>query len=61
MDVIVDELRKNDINIDKTTLSYFINKTYYDYQNVYGSILSKLSYEDLFIVWEKHTLKRLVT
>ena len=53
MDVIVDELRKNDINIDKTTLSYFINKMYYDYQNVYGSFLNKLSYEDLFMVWEK--------
>ncbi len=53
MDVIVDELRKNDINIDKTTLSYFVNKTYYDYENAYGSILSKLSYEDLFMVWEK--------
>ncbi len=53
MDVIVDELRENDINIDKTTLSYFVNKTYYDYQNVYGSILGKLSYEDLFTVWEK--------
>ena len=53
MDVILDELRENNINIDKTTLSYFINKTYYDYQNVYGSILGKLSYEDLFVVWEK--------
>ena len=53
MDVILDELCENNINIDKTTLSYFINKTYYDYQNVYGSILGKLSYEDLFIVWEK--------
>ncbi len=61
MDVIVDELRKNDISIDKTTLSYFINKTYYDYENVYGSILGKLSYEDLFTVWEKHTPKPLVT
>ncbi len=53
MDVIVDELRENAINIDKTTLSYFINKIYYDYQNVYGSILGKLSYEDLFTVWER--------
>ena len=53
MDVIVDELRKNDININRTTLSYFINKMYYDYQNVYGSFLNKLSYEDLFMVWEK--------
>ena len=53
MDVIVDELRKNDIDIDKTTLSYFVNKTYYDYENVYRSILGKLSYEDLFVVWEK--------
>ncbi len=53
MDVILDELCENNISIDKTTLSYFINKTYYDYQNVYSSILGKLSYEDLFIVWEK--------
>ena len=53
MDVILDELRENNISIDKTTLSYFVNKTYYDYQNVYGSILGKLSYEDLFTVWEK--------
>ncbi len=53
MDVILDELRENNISIDKTTLSYFVNKTYYDYQNVYSSILGKLSYEDLFTVWEK--------
>ena len=53
MDVILDELRKNGIDIDRATLSYFINKTYYDYQNVYSSIYGKLSYEDLFIVWEK--------
>ncbi len=53
MDVILAELCENNINIDKTTLSYFINKTYYDYQNVYDSVLGKLSYEDLFIVWEK--------
>ncbi len=26
---------------------------HYDYQNVYSSILGKLSYEDLFTVWEK--------
>ncbi len=53
MEVILDELRENNISIDKTTLSYFINKTYYDYPNVYGSILGKLSYKDLFTVWEK--------
>ena len=53
MDVILDELRKNSIDIDRATLSYFINKTYYDYQNVYSSIYGKLSYEDLFVVWEK--------
>ena len=53
MDVILDELRKNGIDIDRATLSYFINKTYYDHQNVYSSIYGKLSYEDLFVVWEK--------
>ncbi len=53
MDVMVDEFRKSGIDIDRATLSYFINKTYYDYQNVYSSVLGKLSYEDLFVVWEK--------
>ncbi len=53
MEVILDELRENSIDIDRTTLSYFINKTYYDYQNVYSSIYGKLSYEDLFVVWEE--------
>ena len=53
MDVIVDELRENGIDIDRETLSYFINKTYYDYQNVYSSVLGKLSYEDLVTVWER--------
>ncbi len=53
MDVIVDELRENGIDIDRATLSYFINKTYYDYQNVYSSVLGKLSYEDLVTVWER--------
>ena len=53
MDVMLDELRKNGIDIDRATLSYFINKTYYDYQNVYSSVLGKLSYEDLFVVWDK--------
>ncbi len=53
MDVMLDEFRKNGIDIDRATLSYFINKTYYDYQNVYSSVLGKLSYEDLFVVWDK--------
>ncbi len=53
MDVLVDELHKNNISIDETTLSYFVNKAYYDYENVYRSVLDKLSYEDLFTVWEK--------
>ena len=53
MDVIVDELRENGIDIDRATLSYFINKTYHTYYNVYSSVLGKLSYEDLFAVWEK--------
>ncbi len=53
MDVMLDELRENGIDIDRVTLSYFINETYYSYQNVYSSVLGKLSYEDLLIVWEK--------
>ena len=53
MDVIVDELRENGIDIDRATLSYFINKTYHTYYNVYSSVLGKLSYEDLLTVWEK--------
>ncbi len=53
MDLMVDELRENGIGIDRITLSYFINKTYHTYYNVYNSVLGKLSYEDLFVVWEK--------
>ncbi len=53
MDVIVDELRENGIDVDRATLSYFINKTYHTYYNVYSSVMGKLSYEDLFTVWEK--------
>ena len=53
MDVIVDELRENGIDIDRATLSYFVNKTYHTYYNVYSSVSGKLSYEDLFTVWDK--------
>ena len=53
MDVILDEFRKNGIDIDETTLSYFINKTYNDYQSVYERFLGTLSYEGLFIVWRR--------
>ena len=53
MDLMVDELRENGIDIDKATLSYFINRTYHTYYNVYSSVLGKLSYEDLFVVWDK--------
>ena len=53
MDVMLDEFRKSGIDIDRATLSYFVNKTYYDYQNVYSTFLGKLSYQDLFAVWER--------
>ena len=53
MNVIVDELRENGIDIDRATLSYFINETYHTYYNVYSSVSGKLSYEDLFTVWDK--------
>ncbi len=53
MDVMLGELHKNGIDIDRATLSYFVNKTYYDYQNVYSVFLGKLSYQDLFVVWER--------
>ena len=53
MDVIVDELRKSGVDIDKTTLSYFINRAYNDYQTVYEKFLDTVSYEDLFVVWNQ--------
>ena len=53
MDVMVDELRENGVDIDRATLSYFINKTYYTYYNVYSSVSGKLSHKDLFTVWDK--------
>ncbi len=53
MEVILDEFRNSDVDIDRATLSYFINEAYYDNPRVYGSVYGKLTYEDLFIVWEK--------
>ncbi len=53
MDVIVNELRENGIDTDRATLSYFINKTYYTYYNVYSSVSGRLSHKDLFTVWDK--------
>ena len=53
MDVIVNELRENGIDIDRATLSYFINKTYYTYYNVYSSVSGRLTHKDLFTVWDK--------
>ena len=53
MEVILDELHESDIDIDRATLSYFINKTYYDNPRVYVSVYGGLTYEDLLIVWEE--------
>ena len=35
MDVIVDELRKNDVNVDRTILSQHINHILDNYQDMY--------------------------
>ena len=52
MEVILDELRNGGVDIDRATLSYFINEAYYDNPRVYVSVYGRLTYEDLFVVWE---------
>ena len=51
MEVIVDELRKNDVNIDKRTLSHNINDILDRQEKLYGEMAERLSPEELVSVF----------
>ena len=47
MDAIFDELQKNDVNIDKTTLSYPIHHCLEHHTTVYGELAMRSNLADL--------------
>ena len=47
MDVIFDELQKNNVNIDKTTLSYHIHHCLEHYTTMYGEMTMRSNLADL--------------
>ena len=47
MDVIFDELQKNNVNIDKTTLSYHIHRCLERYTTMYGQMAMRSNLADL--------------
>ena len=51
MDIIYDELCKNGVDVDKVTLSFYINKLCDDYSDMYRDVLTRITFEDLYIVW----------
>ena len=51
MDVILDELHKYNIDIDKTTLTYYMNDVYERNKNLYDDYISKIFCSDLFTIW----------
>ena len=51
MEVIVDELQRNDIDIDKRTLSRHINEILDRHGELYGEIAAHLNPEDLSVVF----------
>ena len=52
MDLIHAELSNNDIDIDRKTLSYYINDIRKNYDHTYQEMLDRLTFNDLFRVWE---------
>ena len=51
MDVIVDELRKNNVNVDRTILSQHINYILDNYKDTYNDAASRLNSNVLFDVF----------
>ena len=51
MDVIVDELRKNDVNVDRTILSQHINHILDNYQDMYDEMVGRISANELLSVY----------
>ena len=51
MDVIVDQLRKNNVNVDRTILSQHINYILHNYKDTYNDAASRLNSNVLFDVF----------
>ena len=51
MDVIVDELRKNNVNVDRTILSQHINYILDKYQDMYDEMAGRISANELLSVY----------
>ena len=52
MDVIVDELRKNNVNIDRTVLSQYIHDILDRYQDMYDQMADRISANELMSVYK---------
>ena len=51
MDVIVDELRKNNVNVDRTILSQHIHNILDKYQDMYDEMVGRISANELLSVY----------
>ena len=51
MDVIVDELRKNNVNVDRTILSQHIHNILDKYQDMYDEMAGRISANELLSVY----------
>ena len=51
MDVIVDELRKNNVNVDRTILSQHIHNILDKYQDMYDEMAGRISANELVSVY----------
>ena len=51
MDAIVDELRKNNVNVDITMLSLHIHRILDKYQDMYDEMVDRISANDLLSVY----------
>ena len=47
MDIIWEELKSNDIDIDKDMLSFYISKCLYDHEELYGAIIIQIDGDNL--------------
>ena len=64
MDVIFDELQKNNVNIDKTTLSYHVHHCLEHYTTMYGQMAMRSNLADLheiFCDMNVNNFRRVIT
>ena len=62
MDIILEELKRNDIDIDKDMLSFYISKCLDEQGEMYDSLnaqLSPICFQPVFLIWKNIKLDRL--